>query len=329
MTRRLLALPVALLLALIALPAVASADDRVIAAGVSAGGVDLGGQTIDTAVATLQLGVGAKAERAVTVRSAGRTFTLTAKDAGVRFDAETTAKRAYYAGRDQGPNVTVPLALTASKRAVAAFTATVDRAVSRAPRNATLRIGLKRMDLTRSRKGRTINEHELARRIDRALVDPERRRAFRATLKVDKPAITAAVLRRRNGTILTVDRSTRKLRLFKQLRLRKTYGVAVGAAGYDTPAGLFNIQSRQVNPSWTAPNRPWAGAMAGRTVPGGAPGNPLKARWLGVNGAVGIHGTAEEWSIGSRASHGCIRMRVSDVIELYRRVPVGTPVLIR
>jgi lipoprotein-anchoring transpeptidase ErfK/SrfK len=48
-----------------------------------------------------------------------------------------------------------------------------------------------------------------------------------------------------------------------------------------------------------------------------------------VNGAVGIHGTAEEWSIGSRASHGCIRMRVSDVIELYRRVPVGTPVLIR
>ena len=67
----------------------------------------------------------------------------------------------------------------------------------------------------------------------------------------------------------------------------------------------------------------------GQTIPGGAPNNPLKARWLGVNGSVGIHGTAEEWSIGSRASHGCIRMRVRDVIDLYPRVPMGTPVLIK
>ena len=69
--------------------------------------------------------------------------------------------------------------------------------------------------------------------------------------------------------------------------------------------------------------------MDGQSVPGGAPKNPLKARWLGVNGSVGIHGTAEEWSIGTRASHGCIRMRVSDVIDLYRRVPIGATVLIR
>ena len=84
-----------------------------------------------------------------------------------------------------------------------------------------------------------------------------------------------------------------------------------------------------MNPSWTAPNRPWAGSYAGRTVPGGAPDNPLKARWLGVTGSVGIHGTSESWSIGSRASHGCIRMHVGDVIDLYPRVPYGTPVLIR
>jgi lipoprotein-anchoring transpeptidase ErfK/SrfK len=73
----------------------------------------------------------------------------------------------------------------------------------------------------------------------------------------------------------------------------------------------------------------WAGSLAGRVIPGGAPDNPLKARWLGIQDGVGIHGTAEEWSIGSRASHGCIRMRVADVIALYPRVPVGTPVLIR
>jgi len=129
--------------------------------------------------------------------------------------------------------------------------------------------------------------------------------------------------------VLTVDRTTFRLRLFKRLCLRRTYRIAVGMAGYGTPSGLFRIQSRQVNPAWNVPNSPWAGSLAGQTIPGGAPNNPLRARWLGVSGSVGIHGTSEEWSIGTRASHGCIRMRVSDVIDLYPRVPLGARVLIR
>jgi lipoprotein-anchoring transpeptidase ErfK/SrfK len=64
-------------------------------------------------------------------------------------------------------------------------------------------------------------------------------------------------------------------------------------------------------------------------VPGGSATNPLKARWLGIVDGVGIHGTGAEYSIGSRASHGCIRMRVADVIALYPRVPIGTPVYIK
>ena len=76
------------------------------------------------------------------------------------------------------------------------------------------------------------------------------------------------------------------------------------------------------------PNSPWAGELAGTTVDGGSAANPLKARWMGIVDGVGIHGTGEDGSIGSRASHGCIRMHVSDVIALYKRVPVGTPVLI-
>ena len=108
----------------------------------------------------------------------------------------------------------------------------------------------------------------------------------------------------------------------------KSYGVAVGQPAFPTPNGLFNIQSKQVNPTWTAPNSPWAGEMAGQQVAGGAANNPLKARWMGVSGAVGIHGTGQPWSIGTRASHGCIRMTVPDVIDLFGRVDVGTPVLI-
>ena len=50
---------------------------------------------------------------------------------------------------------------------------------------------------------------------------------------------------------------------------------------------------------------------------------------MGVAAASASTGRREEWSIGTRASHGCIRMRVRDVIDLYSRVPVGTPVFIR
>ena len=133
-------------------------------------------------------------------------------------------------------------------------------------------------------------------------------------------------LRKIYRTVITIDRSHFRLRLFKRLKFAKGYGVAVGQPAYPTPAGLFALQTKQVNPTWTAPNSPWAGEMAGQQIGGGAWNNPLKARWMGVSGAVGIHGTGEPWSIGTRASHGCIRMTVPDVIDLFRRVSVGTPV---
>ena len=85
------------------------------------------------------------------------------------------------------------------------------------------------------------------------------------------------------------------------------------------PRGGVSVRNKAVNPAWSAPDSPWAGAYRNETVPGGSAENPLKARWLGIVGGVGIHGTAAEYSIGTRASHGCIRMRVADVIDLYPR----------
>jgi hypothetical protein len=130
-------------------------------------------------------------------------------------------------------------------------------------------------------------------------------------------------------TVITIDKAHFKLRLFKGLKFRKSYGVAVGQPAYPTPSGRFAIQDKQVNPVWSVPNSPWAGELQGTTVEGGSAANPLKARWMGIANGVGIHGTGEDWSIGTRASHGCIRMHVADVIDLFKRVPVGAPVLIQ
>jgi lipoprotein-anchoring transpeptidase ErfK/SrfK len=54
------------------------------------------------------------------------------------------------------------------------------------------------------------------------------------------------------------------------------------------------------------------------------PQDPIKARWIGITGGAGIHGTLESASLGSAASHGCIRMAIPDVIELFDRVPYGS-----
>ncbi len=75
------------------------------------------------------------------------------------------------------------------------------------------------------------------------------------------------------------------------------------------------------------PNSAWAGSLAGSAIPPG-PSNPLKARWMGIIGGAGIHGTDADYSLGSAASHGCVRMAIPDVIELYDLTPVGTPIYI-
>jgi lipoprotein-anchoring transpeptidase ErfK/SrfK len=82
-----------------------------------------------------------------------------------------------------------------------------------------------------------------------------------------------------------------------------------------------------VNPSWHVPNSSWAGSLAGRVIPPG-PQDPLKARWIGIVDGAGIHGTDDIGSLGSSASHGCIRMAIPDVIELFERTPYGSKIFI-
>jgi lipoprotein-anchoring transpeptidase ErfK/SrfK len=146
--------------------------------------------------------------------------------------------------------------------------------------------------------------------------------------KHTQPEITRAQLAEEYPIYVTVDRAEFKVRLFINLKLAKSYTVAIGAAGYDTPTGLYSIQSKEVNPTWHVPDSDWAGELAGQDIPPG-PGNPLVARWMGIYDGAGFHGTHETGSLGTAASHGCIRMAVSDVIDMFDRVEVGDPVYIQ
>jgi len=326
MRRRITLLTFALLL--VAAPA-ARAQEAHIAPGVTAAGVDVSGLTLPEAANRIAFIYQQKITSPLSTHIGGRSYILRGKDVDFVFDPAKTARRAFNAGiQPHTAPVNVPLFVTFKQSKIDAYVAKIEKQLARAPRDARVDIGLSRISKVQSRDGRTIDQAGLAKSVAATLSDPALERKLRAKWVAVKPKITTAGLARAYGTIITIDRANFKLRLFKHLRLSKTYGVAVGMPAYPTPTGRFTIANKAVNPAWTAPNSPWAGAYANETVAGGSAENPLKARWMGIVNGVGIHGTGAPGSIGSRASHGCIRMTVPDVIDLYPRVPVGTPVLI-
>ena len=319
-----------LLLLVLAVPAAAQTPpppEPRIAPGVKAGGLDVGNLTVAEAAVKLQQTYGPPLYNPVAVHVGGRRFRLGPKRSKLKFDTVLTAKRAYHAGRaTRRPTSRSP---QLDKARVRTFARRVAREVYVAPRDATIRITLRHIYRRKSVTGRALNVKALRAAIQVTLSKPTAPHILRPGRKILKARVNANDLARAYGTVITIDRNNFKLRLFKRLKFSRSYGVAVGQPAYPTPTGRFQISNKQVNPAWTAPNSPWAGELAGTTTPGGSASNPLRARWMGIAGGVGIHGTSQEYSIGSRASHGCIRMRVADVIDLYRRVPVGTPVLIR
>lgn len=316
-------------------PPAAGVPGARIAPGISAGGVDLSGLTVTEATGRLRSALGPHLARPVAVDVGGETFRLTVKDAKFVFDANATAKAAVVRPAPApatvggvGSDGNVPLVLSHSTTAVRIFVSQVARAARRAARNATLKITLKHMIKRRSKPGYRLDQAKAYAAINAAWRDAAASRKIRQKLIEVRAKVNANDLAKRYPTVVTVQKSTRTLRLFKGLKISKRYKVAIGQPAYPTPEGLFAVQSKQINPVWSVPNSPWAGELAGTTVTGGSAANPLKARWIGVTGSVGFHGTGDDASIGSAASHGCMRMHVPDVIDLYKRVSVGTPVLI-
>jgi lipoprotein-anchoring transpeptidase ErfK/SrfK len=307
-----------------------------IRAGVTVSGVDVGNLTVAEAQATLEQALGPVLAQDVVVAAGGKRFPLKMADIKFKFHADKTALRALYAGRDApaAPDGSLPPAsatpsVSYKRKPVWRFVRQTARRVNVAPRDARLKITLTRMIKRPGRKGRSLAVAPVVNAIQKAVADPAVAREIKPKLAKVTPKIRTKELKKVHPAVITIDRDHFRLRLFKRLKFVKGYGVAVGQPAYPTPPGRFAIQSKQVNPTWTAPNSPWAGEMAGQQVAGGAADNPLKARWMGVNGSIGIHGTGQPWSIGTRASHGCIRMTVSDVIDLCGRVSLGTPVLIK
>ncbi len=129
------------------------------------------------------------------------------------------------------------------------------------------------------------------------------------------------------GTVV-ISQSAKRLYLITDYGQPISYPVAVGKSGKQW-RGTVQIDGKYRNPAWAPPAEvkaaePWLPDY----IPGGSSRNPMGMRALTLSGdEYAIHGTNRPESIGKAASYGCIRMLNRDIVDLFDRVEVGTPVV--
>jgi lipoprotein-anchoring transpeptidase ErfK/SrfK len=309
-----------------------------IADGVTIEGIAVGGMDAEGAEAKVRRVLLKPLDRPLLVEYGDQTWKLPPGDLKVRADihgavaAAVEASREgdlptrlgrYLAGDDLELDISADLAY--SRTAINKFVRHVADELEQQPRDASVDPGADELEVVSSQPGRKVRDNRLTKELRAAVLGGDRTVAVK--VHKTKPETTTAEVAQRYPSYLTLDRGTFTLRLWKGLELARTYTVAVGQEGLETPEGLYEIQAKEENPIWHVPESDWAGDLAGQTIPPG-PSNPIKARWMAIYEGAGIHGTEETASLGSAASHGCVRMAIADVEELYDQVEVGTPIFI-
>ena len=304
--------------------------------GVTIGGVDVGGMTRDEAVRAVWLKAGVRLSAGLEVRAAGESWYVTPSRLGMHADVEGAVGRAfaiadsmsmlsrvYHRLADKPVGSEIPLGYAEDQVAVTAFVQQAYEAVDESPIDAAIRLVKNQLVVRHAKPGQAIEADLAAKRILGAL----KRQAVTVDIPVEpvEPSVTAASL----GRTIVVDLSDNTLTLYGGLKIEKEFPVATAMPGYTTPVGTWKVVNKVENPTWYNPAPTTWGAGEPLVIPPG-PGNPLGTRALYLSAPdIRIHGTYASSSIGTHASHGCIRMYISDSEELYPLVPIGTKVIIK
>jgi len=285
-----------------------------IAFGVTVGGVSVGGMSPSEAAEAVKK---AYARPLPLVVSDTRTIRLAPGAVGARPNFPKAILRA----RKARPGRIVPLDVALSVERIRTYVERLADDLDREPADAKIVLRGIRPRAVEAHEGRHLKRLPNSRAI-RFAIKRNTRTAIPLAWDVRKPKVLSVDY---DGAIVIL-RSSNRLLYYDKVKLVRRFGVATGQAAYPTPLGDYEIVNMQRNPWWYPPPSPWAAASD--PVPPG-PGNPLGTRWMGISAPyVGIHGTPDAASIGYSASHGCIRMRISDAEWLFRHVEIGLPVFI-
>jgi len=336
----------ALLLVFTILTVAAFVGDYVLLAlvpnGVTVVGREVNGLSAVELRAAIDESVSSPAMRPLTVTGDSRSWQLNPQGI-VSVDVDAMIEEAYAPARNasmierlwsrlSGNPLTAEVkpAYAVDKAALAKWVAETAETIDREPVDATRTVVKYAIRITPEVTGATLDQTRAVDEIAEALTAetallPASRIAY-LPIETVKPKVVAASFKR----AIVVSLSRCRVYLYKGEKLVKTYPCAPGQPAWPTPKGDFVIARKQANAPWINPGTSWAASMP-HSIPGG-PGNPMGDRKIGINyPGVFLHGIppSEYSSIGTHASHGCMRMMPSAIHDLYPRVRVGDPVYIR
>jgi lipoprotein-anchoring transpeptidase ErfK/SrfK len=311
-----------------------SSADRILP-GVRVAGIDVGGMTRSEALRAVSSEADALLDRQVRIRvgerGRGGSFEQFGVSAGVEKAVEEAfavsgslswIARAYHRLADNPVERSITLGYRYRSQPVRSLLKQAAAELYRPPRNAAIRLEDGELVFQRARKGQALDTTSGLRTIMAAF------KSWRQEVTLAVEPVLPEVTDEELGKTITIDLSTNTLRLLDGFDVVRTYDVGTAMRGYSTPPGTWEVIDKHENPTWYNPDPDGWGADLPLTIPGG-PGNPLGTRALYLDApGIRVHGTPATDSVGFYVSHGCIRMRMWEVEELYPLVPVGTPVLV-
>lgn len=297
-------------------------------------GVDVGGMTTADALAGVEAALAPQLDVTIEVEAAGETWQRTRRDLGATHDAAAQVEAALSAAHDmtwwkwagvryrsQQPGPELDVTITDPASGPGQLAREVARATDLEPIDAQLQIVNGEPLILPSAEGRRVEVGATA-----ALIAGMAPTGGRVTVPVTP--LYPEVATSHYDQVLILDQSDHRLDVWLRGEKARSFIVATGTGEYPTPLGQYEVTLKRYLPTWINPDPTgWGRTMPAKIGPG--PGNPLGVRALNWSapGAIRFHGTANVASLGSDASHGCVRLSNTDVVELYDLVDVGAVIV--
>lgn len=308
-------------------------EDKILP-GATIAGIDVGGMSRREAVRAVKDEIGPQMRREIKVEWRQQSWKITPKQLGARSDAAAAVERALVASQDtsmfdkaqmrwlgQDLDFSEDVALRYPKKGAVSFIAGLAQEFNENPLDASIDYSSGWVEFVKETTGRQVDEKASASNLLAAL----RSGGDTADLEVDinKPDVVVEDFEQ----VLLLRQSEFTVYLYQDQEITNEWPVAVGQSAYPTPTGQWSVIDKVEGPTWTNPAPDGWGADMPATIPPGI-SNPLglAAVYWDASG-IRFHGTSDVGSIGTAASHGCVRMFNEDVLELYDIVEIGTPII--
>ena len=240
-------------------------------------------------------------------------------------------RRVWHRLVDKPVDRTYPVRFRLDAGRVTAVMANLAKQVDRKPEDAKIDTSSGFVTITRAVPGQALDQKVGQSRLMEAgerLANGEATGSETANAGVEVPVGVIQPKVTTYADVILIRTNENRLYHYENGALVRAYSVATGTPQYPTPKGRFQITLKRFRPTWVNPAPGGWGASLPASIPPG-PGNPLGTRALNLNSpGIRIHGTANVASLGTAASHGCIRMSIAESEALFDRVETGTPVII-